>query len=57
MSFIQVDQECVVDTDTTVSNTSKDIMRETREYTVLLSNCNKRSMTFVDTEDDSAGEN
>ena len=56
MSFIQVEQKFVVETDTTVSNTGKDIMRETREYTVPLSICNKRSMTFVDTENDSAGE-
>ena len=54
MSFIQVDQEFVVDT--TVSNTGEDIMRKTGENTVPLSNSNKRSMTLVDTEDDSAGE-
>ena len=56
MSFIHVDQEFVVETDTTVSNTGEDIMRETGENTVPLSNSNKRSMTLVDTEDDSAGE-
>ena len=56
MSFIQVDQEFVVETDTTVSNTGEDIMRETGENTVPLSNSNKRSITLVDTEDDSTGE-
>ena len=56
MSFIQVDQEFVVETDTTVSNTGEDIMRETGGNTVPLSNSNKRSMTLVDTKDDSAGE-
>ena len=55
MSFIQVDQKFVVETDTTVSNTGED-MRETGENTVPLSNTNKRSMTLVDTKDDSAGE-
>ena len=50
MSFIHVDQEFVVETDTTVSNTGEDIMRETGENTVPLSNSNKRSMTLVDTE-------
>ena len=47
MSFIQVDQEFVVETDTTVSNTGEDIMRETGENTVPLSNSNKRSMTLI----------
>ena len=56
MSFIQVDQEFVVETDTTVNNTGEDIMGETGENTVPLSNSNKRSMTFVDTEDNSAGD-
>ena len=56
MSFIQVDQEFVAETDTAVSNTGEDIMRETGENTVPLSNSNKRSMTLVDTEDGSAGE-
>ena len=56
MSFIQVDQECVVETDTTVSNTGEDIMRETGENAVSLSNSNKRPITLIDTEDDSAGE-
>ena len=55
MSFIQVDQEFVVETDTTVNNTGEDIMGETGENTVPLSNNNK-SMTLVDTEDNSAGE-
>ena len=55
MSFIQVDQEFVVEPDTTVNNTGEDIMGETGENTVPLSN-NKKSMTLVDTEDNSAGE-
>ena len=55
MSFIQVDQEFVVDT--TVNNTGEDIMGETGENTVPLSNNNKRSMTLVDTENNSPGEN
>ena len=46
----------MVKTDTTVSNTGEDIMRETGEKTVPLSNCNNKSMTLVDTEDDSASE-
>ena len=56
MSVMQVDQGFVVKTDTTVSNTGEDIMGETGENTVPLSNSNKRSMTLVDKEDDSAGE-
>ena len=56
MSFIQVDQKFVVETDSTVSNTGEDIMREIGENTVPLSNRNKRSITLVDIEDDSAGE-
>ena len=56
MSFIQVDQKFVVETDTTASNTGEDIMREIGENTVPLSSRNKRSITLVDTEDDSAGE-
>ena len=56
MSFVQVDQEFVVETDTTVNNTGEDIMRETVENTVPLSNSNKRSTTLVDTKDNSAGE-
>ena len=56
MSFIQVDQEFLVETDTTVNNTGEFIMGETGENTVSLSNSNKRSMTLVDTEDNSAGE-
>ena len=55
MSFIQVDQEFVVEPDTTVNKTGEDIMGETGENTVPLSNNNK-SMTLVDTEDNSAGE-
>ena len=56
MSFIQVDQKFVVETDTTANNTGEDIMGETGENTVALSNSNKRSMTLVDTEDNNAGE-
>ena len=56
MSFIQVNQEFVVETDTTVNNTGEDIMGETGENVVSLSNSNKRSMTLVDTEDDCADE-
>ena len=41
----------MVETDTTVKNTGEDIMRETGENTIPLSNSNKRSMTLVDTED------
>ena len=51
MSFIQVDQEFVVETDTTVNNTGEDIMVETGEDTVSVSNSNKTSVTLVDTED------
>ena len=54
MSFIQVDQEFVVETDTTVNNTGEDIMVETDENTVSVSNSNKTSVTLVDTEDNSA---
>ena len=56
MSFIQVDQEFMVETDTTVNNTGEDIMGETSKNTVPLSNKNKRSMTLLDTEDNSASE-
>ena len=52
----QVNQEFMVETDTTVNNTGEDIMRETGENTVPLSNNNKRSMTLVDTENNSVGE-
>ena len=51
-----MDQEFVVETDTTVNNTGQDIMGEIGENTVSLSNNNKRSMTLVDTENNSAGE-
>ena len=51
-----MDQEFVLETDTTVNNTGEDIMEETGENTVPLSNNNKRSMTLVDTENNSAGE-
>ena len=50
MPFIQVDQEFVVDTDTTVSNTGEDVMGEIGENTVSLSNKNKWSMTLFDTK-------
>ena len=40
MSFIQVDQEFVVETDTTVNNTGEDIIGGTGENTVPLSNYN-----------------
>ena len=56
MSFIQVDEEFVVETDTTPNNTDEDIMGEAGENTVPLSNSNKKSMTLFDTEDYSAGE-
>ena len=56
MSFILVDQEIVVETDNTVKNTGEDIMRETGENTIPLSNSNKRSMTLVDTEDNNTSE-
>ena len=56
MSFIQVDQEFTVETDTKVNKSDEDIMRETDENTVSLSNNNKRSMTLIDTKDNSAGE-
>ena len=55
MSFIQVDQEFVVETNTTVNSIGEDIMGEADINTVPLSNNNKRS-TFVDTEDNSAVE-
>ena len=44
MSFIQVNQEFVVETDTTV----KYIMGESGENKAFLSNNNKRSITLVD---------
>ena len=56
MSFVQVDKEFVVETDIIVNNTGEDIMVETGENIVPLSNSSKRSMTLVDTEDNSAGE-
>ena len=56
MSFIQVDQAFVYETDTTVNNTGKDIMEETNENTIPLSNKNKRSMTLADMEINSPGE-
>ena len=56
MSFIEVDQEFTVETNTKVNKSDEDIMRETGENTVSLSNNNKRSMTLVDTKDNSAGE-
>ena len=51
-----MDQEFVVETDTTVNNTGENIMGETGENIVPLSNSNKTSMTLVDTEDNCAGE-
>ena len=56
MSFIQVDEEFVFETDTTVNNAGKDIMGETGENTVPLSSNNKKSMTLADTENNSAAE-
>ena len=56
MSFIEVDQEFLVETGITVNNTGEGITGETGENTVPLSNNNKRSMTLGDTEDNSAGE-
>ena len=56
MSFIQIDQEFMVETDTTLNNNGEDFMGETDEKTVPFSNKSKRSMTLVDTEDISAGE-
>ena len=56
MSFIQVDQEFAVETGTTVNNTGENIMGETGDNTVLLSNNSKRSTTFVDMENNSAVE-
>ena len=56
MSFIQVDQEFYVETDTTVNNIGKDIMGETGKNIVPLTNNNKRSMTLVDMENNSAVE-
>ena len=46
----------MVETDTTVNNTGENIMGETGENIVPLSNSNKTSMTLVDTEDNCAGE-
>ena len=56
MSFIQVDQQFVVETDATENNTGEDIMGEAGENTVPLTNNNKRSVTLVDTESNSVGE-
>ena len=56
MSFVQVDQEFVAEADTTVKNTGEDIMGEAGENTIPLSNNRKSSMTIVDTENNSAGE-
>ena len=56
MSFIQVNQEFVVETDTIVNDTGEDIMGKTGKNIFPLSNSNKRSVTLVDTEDNSAGE-
>ena len=51
-----MNQEFLIETETTVNNTSEDIMGRTGENTVPLSNNSKRSMTLVDTENSSAGE-
>ena len=56
MSFIKVYQEFLVETDTTPNNTDEDIMRETGENTVPLSNSNKKCITLFHTEGYSAGE-
>ena len=56
ISFIQFHQEFVVETDTTVNKAGEDIMGETGENIAPLSNSTRRSMTLVDTEDNSAGE-
>ena len=56
MQFIQVDQDFVVETDSSINNTGADIMGETGENTVPLPKSSKRSMTLVDTENNSAGE-
>ena len=55
MSFIQVDQEFVDETSTTVNSIGEDIMGEAGINTAPFSNNNKRS-TLVDTEDNSAVE-
>ena len=49
-------QLSTVETDATVDNTDEDIIGETVENTVPLSNNSKRSMTLFDTEDNSASE-
>ena len=46
----------MVETHSIVNNTGEDIIRETGENTVPLSNNNRRSMTLVDKEDNRAGE-
>ena len=46
----------MVETNTTVNNTGQDIMGETGKNTDPVSKNNKRSMTLVDTESNSAGE-
>ena len=56
ISFIQFHQEFVVETDTTVNKAGEDIMGETGENIAPLSSSTRRSMTLVDTEDNSAGE-
>ena len=44
------------ETDTRVNDTGENIMGETSENTVPLSNNNQRCMTIVDAKDNSAGE-
>ena len=46
ISFIQVNQEFLVETDTTVNNTGEDIMGETGENTVLISEDNSASENY-----------
>ena len=50
-----MNQEFLIETETTVNNTSEDIMGQTGDNTVPLSNNSKRSMTLIDTENNSAG--
>ena len=59
MSSIQVNQEFMVETDitVTVNNTRKDIMgKQARMLFLSQITNNKKSMTLVDTENNSAGE-
>ena len=59
MSSIQVNQEFMVETDitVTVNNTRKDIMgKQARMLFLSQITNNKKSMTLVDTENNSVGE-